>query len=1030
MPTPEATPEVDPLAWLLEHRQYWPREVKLLRNENFLVMVNDSFGGTVKANAGNLVQLRFLEPGYVTVALGGNEKRISIDAKDVAERARQAMDIAMARESAAAGWATARATAEAARPGRTTGSKGSTFDASQKITAASFRSQGYPRLYAAKDASEDLKKKIQNVEWAKNIYDGLKESVQPLVERHKRDPQYIVSRLMMNWKEGSHFTDFDVPGEKSQEITIRKGDAPYATVTPDFTRIGSGGPPRNMDEWTVYYDGTGKIATDGGAKDPKDAGMIPGLTNKKLLDLAANAAVVYYVTGDKDYAKFAADIFWTFARGASYQNAIAKDLGLFSFETIGDNRRYSQIPVIYDLIHDYLAGEYFNSEEFKKGRKGELWAPGHPEGKDWAMERIHTFFQKYMDNKIECGGGLEGNWNMYEHESAMRYALVMDDDKSVKNGKGREYYTTQFLIGPTTPTHGAYLDVAKANLSPKTGLWPEAPAGYGQNAVANLIKFGYWYNIAGFDVLGSDPLIKKAGVSFPQVIFPNGYATGWGDGGYGLMNPETGEYMIAYARAHGDKETEAKFTDIMSFAGERKPDSIEALFFYVPELETVEKKIAMPRVSYSETHSLIIERNLEADPADSLAYSVYGSGEKSGHRHDNGMAIELYGRGHVQGVDPGAGPTYWDKQHHTYNRHVAAHNTVIPNGMFSSGRQLDMKIEAAEPMVDAGVNPTFQASPFHQFTDTSIEFDGRAGAGDKDGKADQRRVMGIVRTSPKGGFYVDIFRSRIIKDKDVSHDYLYHNMGSGFSLFDTDGKELALKPENFDESTGPGYAFFSGAKGAPFANDFSGVFNFGEDNAKMGVWMIGQSDRTVYSAEATRNFRFYIPRLRELTVPTLIVRQKGEAWNRPFAAVYEPYGNGLDSTVKRVRRMKNAPDSGEFVGIAVEHQGALAGRIDYVVNSTKDSVEQTAEDVQFKGIYGAATVANGKCQSLYLGSGQRIATKDVMLASQGGENISAALYRDERGNWKYSSDKPVRISVPGRQMMMLPAAQDTALPLR
>ncbi len=61
---------------------------------------------------------------------------------------------------------------------------------------------------------------------------------------------------------------------------------------------------------------------------------------------------------------------------------------------------------------------------------------------------------------------------------------------------------------------------------------------------------------------------KKQESPFPGHL-PNGYATGWGDGGYGLMNPDTGEYMIAYARAKGDTETEAMFTDMMNFAPTR-----------------------------------------------------------------------------------------------------------------------------------------------------------------------------------------------------------------------------------------------------------------------------------------------------------------------------------------------------------------------------------------------------------------------------------------------------------------------------
>ena len=75
----------------------------------------------------------------------------------------------------------------------------------------------------------------------------------------------------------------------------------------------------------------------------------------------------------------------------------------------------------------------------------------------------------------------------------MLYALALDEDFTYQDGKGRAYYVNKLVYGPTTEHHGAYLDVLRANISPTTGLWPEAPGGYGQGSIGQLVRFGFIY---------------------------------------------------------------------------------------------------------------------------------------------------------------------------------------------------------------------------------------------------------------------------------------------------------------------------------------------------------------------------------------------------------------------------------------------------------------------------------------------------------------------------------------------------------
>ena len=988
VPTPEATPTPtleatpDPIGWFMEHRDVLPKTVKLVSGCEFPILSNGKVAGKISAPAGSEVPLLNLDRENVTILFGAANQQVRVDETDLLQRFEQAQGWAEARAKAKQALESSRAnqTAAAAAPSRAGDiAPGAVFQG--PLTEKSFRTSGHPRVYATKDQLDELKQKIATTDWAKETFERIKKGVAPYVERHQKDPEWIVSRMAMNWEDGKHYTDFEIKDGK--DISVRSGNAPYPTVIDDFGRIGSS-PSPSLESMKPYSAPEIARQTAPGATPDGAKGQWASHMNSRILNLAYDAAVVYYFTGDKSYAKFAADIFWTFAHGASYQQQIDPKEefnmhGFFCWETIRDSQYYAQIPLIYDFIHDYLVDEYLVSPEFVNGR-GQKWAPGFKQGKAWAMERIHTFFQKFMDNKLTRGGGLEGNWNTNEHVSGVRYALAMDDDKDVFNHKGREYYVTQFLLGPSTKGNGAYMDLVKANLSPKTGLWPEAPAGYGQGSIAQLIEFGYLYFQNGLDVLAHDPLLMKGGVSFPQVAFPNGLSTCWGDGKNAPMMLGTAEFMLAYARAKKLEGVEKTFTSMRNFIGERKPEGDLALFFYLPKLTESSDKVSFPRVSYSETHSLIMERNLSDNPVNALAYSVYGSGAHSGHKHNNGMAMELYGRGHILGVDPGAGPDYWCEQHSIYNKQVAAHNTVIPNGLTCGDN--DLKINAAEPAVEAGVDPVKQASPYYQFTDTSIGYTG---------KADQRRVMGIVRTSPQGGFYVDIFRSRMTKESNDHHDYLYHNMGTGLELYDESAKPLGLSSTTSD---GPGYKYFSDPKAIGTTNGFYGIFDFGVSGIRMKTWMLGQEDRTLYSLQATPNFRYYLQQFKEKSVPTLLVRQKGEAWTRPFIAIYEPYGAGLESSVKLVRRMQKAPSSGDFVGLVVEHNGT-DGRKDYIMNSTDPSQTQDYEDIRFEGIYGVLTTGgSGMMKGMYLGEGRSMSYKNYSLKASGA--LSASLSKDPR----------------------------------
>lgn len=65
-------------------------------------------------------------------------------------------------------------------------------------------------------------------------------------------------------------------------------------------------------------------------------------------------------------------------------------------------------------------------------------------------------------------------------------------------------------------------------------------------------------------------------------------------------------------------------------------------------------------------------------------------------------------------------------------------------------------------------------------------------------QAEQQRTTAIVQTSDKGGYYIDVFRSRKKEGGDKTHDYFYHNLGQEMKVMDA-ASDKALDMKSTEE---------------------------------------------------------------------------------------------------------------------------------------------------------------------------------------------------------------------------------------
>ena len=230
----------------------------------------------------------------------------------------------------------------------------------------------------------------------------------------------------------------------------------------------------------------------------------------------------------------------------------------------------------------------------------------------------------------------------------------------------------------------------------------------------------------------------------------------------------------------------------------------------------------------------------------------------------------------------------------------------------------------------------------------------------------QVRVNGIVKTSETGGYYVDIFRSRKIEGGDKTHDYFYHNLGQDMALTRADGSALELHPT--DELAFAGghlyaYSYIYNKMCTEDAGDIKATFTVNQD-IRMTMWMQGYPDRKIVQALSPENREYErMPGqpydIEKQPVLTFVARQRGEAWSRPFVAVFEPSSNAEPSEIESVSYFKPESTDSTAVGIVVTLK---SGRKDYIFSSA-DGAEMTYKGMTVSGRYAvvsdAFTLENG-----------------------------------------------------------------------
>jgi hypothetical protein len=410
------------------------------------------------------------------------------------------------------------------------------------------------------------------------------------------------------------------------------------------------------------------------------------------------------------------------------------------------------------------------------------------------------------------------------------------------------------------------------------------------------------------------------------------------------------------------------------------------LLWGTPLINETPKTLDVFRTDTLPYAGLALQRNFSPNGNLDDAMMCFVQGAGFVHSHASGMNMELYGKGKVLGVK-GYGRDF-------YARSFASANTVIVNGYSRgaggwSGIGINtVQVEAMEPAArQNGVSPNIS------FTCTSFLDNKGDGA-----EATQERTMAIIRTSPTTGYYFDLFRSDSSKSGEY-HDYLYHNIGTSLTVKDSTGTALPLvsQPTRFQNDTdsekSPGWGYLKDTKATGTVSDsvraqFSTPFS-GSPTIYMNMHIPGDSGREYATAMGPSDGEHPSP-YDNKDIPTLIVRRTGQAWNNPFAAIFEAHADGANGgTVQNVTTLNK---SGKVVGLKVESVVNGVAVTQFIISNTgaTDTYDDPVAGISFKGRFGVATLRADASGELYLGAGSSLTYQGRTLVSQSGANTQAS----------------------------------------
>ena len=759
------------------------------------------------------------------------------------------------------------------------------------------------------------KKKVEDPEITK-----LKAKIENVMIQVDKQPDWLYSRLQMFWKTNASdvFVNgeaFAHPGgERAAEPTVKYNGTRGFESQYNRPKLEDLVPYDDDEQGNVTYINkvTGKMEKTSPAK----TGCNIAGVNRYIIGIARDAARIYAATGDMRYGQMAAKVFDVYMKGIAYRN-VPIDLnyghqqtlvGMTTFEVIHEdviNELTQMYPLIKPLVKD-----------------------------DQAV--IEAGFKKWAENII-ANGVPHNNWNLFQADFITKIALVLQDNQAYADGKGKQYYL-DYIVNQNSIRQWSMNKLIDFGFDANSKTWYESP-GYSTTVLSSICDFANMLDEkAGIDLFKQRPVLTEAVKTSAEYLFPNRMIAGFGDTHPGYLNTGGIDQVLKYATRHKNKNLISEMNLLKNAVAPKAPISeIEAYtstLFYAPNVSWIAMRSGMDK-----QHDLMASVNASL----------------GNHQHANGISLELYGKGYVLGPDAGIGRTlYSGLDYLEYYSQMPAHNTVVVDGVSSYPVMMSQhafKVVASYPEVSKEQPASKKLSEKKLSIQKDSELKDKITYAtvsfiEPETQAQQQRTTAIVKTSAKGGYYIDVFRSKKKEGGDKTHDYFYHNLGQEMKVMDAaSGQSLDMKPTEELAFAGGhlyAYSYIYDKKSAEMQNSVKTQFVTkilddkvveamdGQREITMTMWMKKDENRTIFQALSPVNLEYErMPnqpyKVDEQPVLTFVARQKGEAWNHPFVCVYEPSSDTEPGDIASVDYF--TPSEPSAVGIIVKLKDGTEQRI-------------------------------------------------------------------------------------------------------
>ena len=755
-------------------------------------------------------------------------------------------------------------------------------------------------------SSFGMAKKVEDPEISK-----LKAKIENVMSQVDKQPDWLYSRLQMFWK--TNASDVFVNGEAFAHPGGERATEP--TVKYNGTRGFESQYNRPKLEDLVPYDDdeqgnvtyinkvTGKMEETSPAK----TGCNIAGVNRYIIGIARDAARIYAATGDMRYGQMAAKVFDVYMKGIAYRN-VPIDL----------NHGHQQTLVgmtTFEVIHEDVINELTQMYPLIKPLVKE----------DQAV--IEAGFKKWAENII-ANGVPHNNWNLFQADFIVKIALVLQDNQAYADGKGKQYYL-DYIVNQNSIRQWSMNKLIDFGFDSNSKTWYESP-GYSTTVLSSICDFANMLDEkAGIDLFKQRPILTEAVKTSAEYLFPNRMIAGFGDTHPGYLNTGGINHILKYATRHKNKNLISEMNLLKNAVAPKAPiseiEKYTSTLFYAPNVSWIAMRSGMDK-----QHDLMASINASL----------------GNHQHANGISLELYGKGYVLGPDAGIGRSlYSGLDYLEYYSQMPAHNTVVVDGVSSYPVMMSQhafKVVASYPEVSKEQPASKKLSEWKLSGDNASPLKDKMTYAtvsfiEPETQALQQRTTAIVKTSNKGGFYIDVFRSKKIEGGDKIHDYFYHNLGQEMKVMDAaSGQPLDMKPTEELAFAGGhlyAYSYIYDKKSAEMQNSVKTQFVTkilddkvveamdGQREITMTMWMKKDENRTIFQALSPVNLEYErMPnqpyKVDEQPVLTFVARQKGEAWNHPFVCVYEPSSDAEPGDIASVDYF--TPSEPSAVGIIVK----------------------------------------------------------------------------------------------------------------